>query len=402
MYSFPEKININNIEPLGNYAKDAFFGVADNIIFYTVKDGQWSDPSIWQTIGGAENSQIPNGINHSVILRHTVRNTESPLPAINIYDFHVLPNVVTYLNNTTINVYGMFWCESLNWAADNGYFNLYGNYREVLSFRNDLIIPPNSMISQIRNYNGYNVVVNKNMIVTGEMILKGRYTSKFITHFINCNLSDNGNNLSKIDSSAANATIYMTGCVVNVNALFGEVKFYDCNVFVRGEVQIIRTFQSNAPVTLVSGNDSRLRIDTNLDANSEFLISGSGASSLVYWAGNSNTKRILSKKITGENSSNELIITGESLNNPGQLLGGQWNFRMVEQVMETGILTCAAYSNVLYDRDGNQEIKGTTYYNLTFGGSGIKKLMGDVTVTNTYTLSGTATVDLNGFTLTTP
>ena len=66
--------------------------------------------------------------------------------------------------------------------------------------------------------------------------------------------------------------------------------------------------------------------------------------------------------------------------------------------MQTGILDCSSFTNTFkYLRAGNQDIKGGTYSKLELGGSGVKKLMGDVTVvTANYTLSGTATVDLNG------
>jgi hypothetical protein len=73
------------------------------------------------------------------------------------------------------------------------------------------------------------------------------------------------------------------------------------------------------------------------------------------------------------------------------------------QPMVTGILKSDGTGTVFkYDRDGDQEVAGTTYYKLVFDRSGVKKLMGNVTVLNSYSVLGTASVDLNGFTLTTP
>lgn len=77
-------------------------------------------------------------------------------------------------------------------------------------------------------------------------------------------------------------------------------------------------------------------------------------------------------------------------------------FRHGDQPFSVGNLDATSVmSTCVYDRDGDQEVKGTTYYNLTLGGSGAKKLMGNVTVTGTYSLEGSATLNLNGFTLTT-
>lgn len=61
-----------------------------------------------------------------------------------------------------------------------------------------------------------------------------------------------------------------------------------------------------------------------------------------------------------------------------------------------------------YTRAGNQDIKvpddpiNPGYRNLTLAGSGAKRLLGNVSVKGTYTLTSPATIDLNGFTLTNP
>jgi hypothetical protein len=57
---------------------------------------------------------------------------------------------------------------------------------------------------------------------------------------------------------------------------------------------------------------------------------------------------------------------------------------------------------------GNQDIKtpedptNPGYQNLTLSGTGAKRLLGNVSVKGTYTLTAPATLDLNGFTLTNP
>lgn len=74
--------------------------------------------------------------------------------------------------------------------------------------------------------------------------------------------------------------------------------------------------------------------------------------------------------------------------------------------MITGILQCNAAANTFkYNAAGNQDVTGGTYRTIEFGGSGVKKLLGNVVVNvsagGSQSTTGTATIDLNGFTITT-
>ncbi len=77
------------------------------------------------------------------------------------------------------------------------------------------------------------------------------------------------------------------------------------------------------------------------------------------------------------------------------------NYQYVIAPMLTGILqTNAAANTFLYNRAGDQDIKGGTYRTLTLAGSGIKTLQGNVVAATAYTLTAPATLNLNGFTRT--
>ena len=74
--------------------------------------------------------------------------------------------------------------------------------------------------------------------------------------------------------------------------------------------------------------------------------------------------------------------------------------------MAIGVLTTNAAANTFkYNKAGNQDVKGGTYRTIEFGGSGIKTLLGNVVVNVTggggQSTTGTASVNLNGFTITT-
>lgn len=76
--------------------------------------------------------------------------------------------------------------------------------------------------------------------------------------------------------------------------------------------------------------------------------------------------------------------------------------------MVTGKLYCNQAANTFdYSNSGNQDIAVPSdptpgYKNLTLSGSGLKKLLGDISVKGTYTLTSPATLDTNGYSLTNP
>ncbi len=76
--------------------------------------------------------------------------------------------------------------------------------------------------------------------------------------------------------------------------------------------------------------------------------------------------------------------------------------------MLLGKLYCNQAANTfIYGKIGDQDIQvpndlTSGYYNLTLNGSGAKKLLGNISIKNTYTLTPPATLDTNGFSLTNP
>ena len=71
--------------------------------------------------------------------------------------------------------------------------------------------------------------------------------------------------------------------------------------------------------------------------------------------------------------------------------------------MQTGVLDCNSLTNTFYyNLLGNQDITATTYRNLTLSGNGIKRLLGNVSVSNIYSLLSPATLNMNSYTLGNP
>jgi hypothetical protein len=75
-------------------------------------------------------------------------------------------------------------------------------------------------------------------------------------------------------------------------------------------------------------------------------------------------------------------------------------YNSATQPMATGVLDTSTNLNTFIYGNGNQDIRGGNYRNLTFNGGGVKTLQGNVVKTGTYVLTPPATVNLNGFTLT--
>jgi hypothetical protein len=101
------------------------------------------------------------------------------------------------------------------------------------------------------------------------------------------------------------------------------------------------------------------------------------------------------------------VINGDNTNSVWNN-NGYLNYQSATAPMATGKLYCNQAANTfIYGLAGNQDIQVPSdptpgYKNLTLNGSGAKRLLGNVSVKGTYTLTPPATLDSNGFALTNP
>jgi hypothetical protein len=130
-------------------------------------------------------------------------------------------------------------------------------------------------------------------------------------------------------------------------------------------------------------------VQSNYTFNSSFLISN------INLTLNSNTRTfIFNNTINGTTAGSTLIIAPTST----------IQYNASTQPMATGIISASANSNTFIYNSGSQNIKGGTYYNLTFL-NGLKTLQGNVSVLGTFSTGSGATsgsINYNGFTLTNP
>jgi len=127
--------------------------------------------------------------------------------------------------------------------------------------------------------------------------------------------------------------------------------------------------------------------------NCNILISG--AISLLF-LGNATTAGTITGVVNGDN-------TSSTFNN-----GGTFQYNNSQQPMQTGLLLCNQVTNTfIYGATINQDIKLPSdsipgYQNLTLNGSGVKRLLSNVSVKGIYSLISPATLNSNGFVLTNP
>jgi hypothetical protein len=195
-----------------------------------------------------------------------------------------------------------------------------------------------------------------------------------------------------------------------------------------GNILFINTFQltNNGCIMNLSGNPNvEFRngfVTSNLDFSNGQLTTGTGTWSFTtnnqtlggsFFRINPINANILvgsNITLTYSNGGNSAItgqingvIDGSNSNSRFRLnTNTQVNYQNPTVPMSTGILDTSTNLNTFIYGNGNQNIKGGTYRNLTLNGGGTKTLQGNVSVQNTYTLTSPATLNNNGFTLTNP
>jgi len=315
-----------------------------------------------------------------------------------------LNGAAAWLNKGTVN--GVDGTSTLNVVTKYA----YGNNNAVMATGvfnynfsgTSTIYADNNAILTLQPISFYNLIIN-----SGTTTLSGNTT-------ITNNLSISGIlQLSIYDFTVANITD-MSGSLLKSGG--GTVNFTTVNG-TSGKID----FSLSNPTVNVSGN-----FLGNFSAGLNFGTTPINILQSINWGtfGNANT--------AVHTNSNYLIASGKTLINvgfPSATLGGinttgtingvdstsifdnrsVCNYYNSVAPMQTGQLYCNQAANTFeYGLAGNQDIQipsdPTTpgYKNLTLDGSGAKRLLGNVSVKETYTLTSPATLNTNGFALTNP
>ncbi len=281
-----------------------------------------------------------------------------------------------------------------------GTFNYKNSSTSTLSyvFNGDFTLP-------------YTTYAGLNIMGTGTKTLSGNTT---IGLNLTVNNFDSGK--AKLDCSTFNLTVNGTTSVNGTGgandsgllAVSGTIVFVGaCTInsnnlsYASGPTLEFRNGATLNPF----GGSATISCDINFTTNNQtFTTQGN-----MEFAGNI----ILSGGITLSNTtaSTGLVATGVINGSSGSdtfINTGFMNYQNTTAPMVIGKLYCNQAANTwVYGLAGSQDIQSPSdptpgYRNLTLSGSGVKRLLGNVSVKGMYTLTSPATLNSNGFSLTNP
>lgn len=388
-------------------------------IFYSIQDGDWSDTNTWQTVSG-RSGKTPSQyddvfIRHTVVINLTV--AINSLYVSGTLTYITIPNFTIEVNHLVVRIGG-----KIVMTGTTVYTNLLV-IKESINNNGDILVDV--------NFPSYSIT--KGIRFNGNVFLKnlGNVNNTPFS-FINSTMELPGGVYHSFTNQNNSGIISLIGNVIFTQYLRVGFSVLDCanfdleclgDAFIfqlrklsPGKITIHGSVQGPA-ITSVAGVVLEIKGDidhvnhVSMPAGTMMLSTNNKTWNNTYYASNVFYCDVLvSGAIIVQTTGNKDINLSGTLNGDdaaSEFKNGQYfSYRNAQQPMIVGVLNCNSSPNTfVYNRNGNQEVKGTTYHILEFGGSGVKKLMGnvivDVTSGGSWSITGTATIDYNGFTITT-
>lgn len=398
MYGFP--INSQgSVNTFTNNADSGFPKIQQKEVFYSVKDGLWTDSNSWQTASGRV-GLIPTA-NDDVYIRNTISTNASGTNVVNCFNLFNNGTLVFSMNGggpSFINVFGNIRSTGIiemSLSASSHTLNLYGADNSITG---NIITTINSTISYCRSgdqqildlqYRTL-IILNPgtkypiNNIVCDNITIGGSSTLNMFWFNLTCNNACGfGQNAVSPGTFIANYGNYI---LVKGLATFR----YGSNISSNGTVY---EFQNGAYVqdrgaTNWDMSGSIIKFTTT----SNQVIQGN-VSINAYWdtvlidsgitLTNINVNLYLSNAINGIGPTSKLI-------NQGNILFT--NQISAQNSMATGIVDFATSTNTIqYTGNYSATIPSyfTTFHNLTISGTGTKSLGVNTTLNGNLASSGT-------------
>lgn len=413
MYGTPEQL-FSTVQPLSGVVTnntilhnivDTSFGISKPVrdIWYTIKDGNWNDPTIWRTVRGYRKDwpTLAGGVD-DVYIKHTIAMNVTAVSVNNLcvsgvlnvggFNFTVLGNIQATgaVNVTSVSGNLILWGN--NNYISNGSFAV-GNF--TYSRNGDQVILPLAYNTlTIANSNvRCTKYLTSNIVVGGNFAMSNGISLSPVT--FECGIYDfTVNGTISIASfcffsKSGPGNILIIGGTAWINS--GLNLSGNPTVEFRSGFSVAGTFTFNSGTGLwkfTTNNQSLATANVFVTFNCPILVSGAITLSLTTAA---TFGGIFLGAIDGDNA-------GSTLDNRAIT-----HYRSPTQPMVTGVFVINAAANTWhYSLNGNQDVTGGTYSSLTLSTGGVKKLQGNVSVVATYTLSAPATKDNNGFTFGNP
>lgn len=391
------------------FGTDIMYGLSTgNAIFYTNRNGNWNDLTIWETLTENGRGRFPQ-IGDDVYIRHNV----------------VMNLTATTVNNLSINAGATLrWTSAFNFTVNgnlkvDGTFDMGGFANNITLIGNDnyinsFINPSTSTITYSRlgnqsimplSYHNLTIAgagikkLSQNTVLAGNLNMNPATVFFPILDATGYDLTVTGTTaigvaiLRKLDGG----TILLTGNVTaNSNSTTWDMSGNPTVEF-RGGITY-----GGAGNTIWIGNPSIV-----FSTNNQTISVGNVFSSNTYGTANITISGAITVTVSSTGAVTNSIVIAGVLNgdNAGSTFDNRATvrYRNATAPMVTGVLTTNAAVNTWIEDIGAQDLKGGTYSSLTLsGGAVVKKLLGNISVTATYTLTAPTTLNSNGFALTNP
>lgn len=388
------------VDKFTNNADSGFPKIQQREVFYSIKDGNWNDITIWQTASGRIGN-FPT-INDDVYIRHTITN--STLNNVSINNLFI-SGVFNYGNTGyNMSVFGNLKCTgTIN--QTNANINLYGSENYINTYNFNTVEPA---ITYARN----DGIPQPIMPIThGRLILNGISEKYLVTDFvqgasgstnsINSLFDTKGYNLTFTTPVTFNSTgdFIANGSTLIFNGLVTWIAIRRYEI-INSILEFRGGWTWNPPIGTFA--NSVINFTTNTQ-NVQVNFSGAGAH--IIDANSVNIVGNITLNITGGdwfvlNCPINGTTASSNLTNKALL-----QFATLASVpsMTTGIWDFTTFANtILYGGNYSATIPSyfTNFHNLTISGTGIKTLGVNTTLNGNLSLaSASAYLECSSFNL---
>jgi len=381
------------VEKFTNNADSGFPKIQQREVFYSVKDGNWNDITIWQTASGRV-GKFPTA-NDDVYIRHFINVnssfTNGSFVCNNLY-------VSGYLNTDlgtsyaalyvfgNIKIYGTLNLGPSNLTVNPFYIYIYGNdniIQNVILGNTYIYYSGNNQPILPITYNYLGIGVSNyligNIIVNNAISLTTGATFDFRNFDVTCfgNLSS-GNFCSIIKTGNTNNSSFNS-------IVLGSFNNFDFS-FSNSNLEIKNGFSIGGNSTLRTGTGTWTFSTNNQNINI-------GASTFAFWdcltiiSGAINVTNISSVGLSLSNTINGNNALSKLINNATIIFNTQ---NAAENSMTTGVIDFTTTANTIqYGGNYSATIPSyfTNFHNLTISGTGTKTLSANTTLNGNLSIS---------------
>jgi hypothetical protein len=406
MFGFPINLQANDVQKFTNNADSGFPKIQQKEVFYSMKDGNWNDLTIWQTASGRV-GKFPTSFD-DVYIRHNIAlNIDTTINGL------FVSGIFTINASFTIGLNSSFIGAANSQLINKGAINFLTQISAEQSYSNG-IIDFTTFVNTIQYFANYTATISSAFTTFHNLTIGGTGT-KFLgaNTTINGNLSATSN--GNLDCSIFNLLVLGTTTTSTISALSRISKSGSGTITFTGQVILGQQttgldFSGNPDVefkggismyqnTIVSGT-GQWKFSTASQAitvtgfamtfNCTVLISGAITVTMTQSSGGTFT---VNNTINGDNASSVLNIGNTSF------IFNNISYYLPMSTFGTFIVTSGL---IQYSFNGSVSLPYLSYGSLTIGGTGTKTLGGNTTigVSLQFIQDSTATLECSTFNLT--